>query len=147
MSKKVKIIIIAVIILGSLPFLMILLSILLIAINPARQFDQADEIKRQSAVTQILNAVGAYYADNNGVFPSGISSIEAEISSNGADICEDIIGSYIPSIPVDPSLDSQDVYSCDESYSTGYMIILNNDGTVTVSAPNATTEGGISVTR
>ena len=54
--------------------LAILLSIVLIAINPARQFGQANDTKRQSAVTQILNAVGAYAADNKGQLPAAITT-------------------------------------------------------------------------
>ena len=40
--------------------LAILLAITLIAINPARQFGQANDTKRRSDATQILNAVGQY---------------------------------------------------------------------------------------
>jgi len=40
--------------------LAILLSIVLVAINPARQFGQANNSRRQSDVTQVLNAIGGY---------------------------------------------------------------------------------------
>src|SRR6266496_6575741 len=52
--------------------LAILLSIVLIAINPARQFGQANDTQRRSNVTAILNAIGAYAADNHGQLPPGI---------------------------------------------------------------------------
>src|SRR5260221_2862136 len=51
--------------------LAILLAIVLIAINPARQFAQANNTKRQSDVNSILNAVNQYMADNKGALPTG----------------------------------------------------------------------------
>src|SRR3989304_5921113 len=86
--------------------LAILLSIVLIAINPARQFGQANDTRRRSEVTQILNAIGAYAADNRGVLPAGISALAddtaTEISETGADICADLVPKYIPALPQDP---------------------------------------------
>src|SRR3989344_4530486 len=75
--------------------LAILLSIVLIAINPARQFGQANDTKRTSAVTQILNAVGAYAADNKGNLPTGIPTTDQEISDAGADLCSVLVPDYM----------------------------------------------------
>ena len=49
--------------------LAVLLAITLIAINPGQQLERGDDIKRQSDVTQILNAIGQYMVDNNGQLP------------------------------------------------------------------------------
>src|SRR3990167_9832102 len=46
--------------------LAILLAITLIAINPARQFANANDTQRRSDVNQILNSIGQYSADNRG---------------------------------------------------------------------------------
>src|SRR5438552_19025247 len=46
----------------------ILAAVVLIAINPARQFAQAHDSQRQSNVSAILDAVGQNIADNKGVF-------------------------------------------------------------------------------
>src|SRR5258708_40088409 len=46
--------------------LAVLLAIVLIAINPARQFSQANNTKRSSDVNAILNSVHEYAADNKG---------------------------------------------------------------------------------
>jgi prepilin-type N-terminal cleavage/methylation domain-containing protein len=139
--------------------LAILLSIVVIAINPARQFGQANDTKRQSAVTQILNAVGAYYADNGGILPVGIpvgsaSAALAEenlatyqISDTGVNICADILGTYIPSLPVDPSLGVPDVTDCSGAYATGYTIVQDAAGRVSVAAPFADITTPIVVTR
>jgi hypothetical protein len=130
-----------------LPFALILFAVVIIAINPQRQFNQADNTIRQSASTQILNAVGAYYADSGGEIPSGITSTSQEISSEGADICEDLVNDYLPALPVDPSLDKDDITNCGQSYSTGYFISVDFDERVTVTAPLAEGDVEISVTR
>ena len=46
----------------------ILATVVLIAINPARQFKQAHDSQRVSNVNAILNAIGQRIADNKGVF-------------------------------------------------------------------------------
>jgi type IV pilus assembly protein PilA len=46
----------------------ILATIVIVAINPAKQFAQARNTQRESAVNTILNAIGQRVADNKGVF-------------------------------------------------------------------------------
>src|SRR3989344_7162895 len=46
----------------------ILATIVIIAINPARQFAQARNTQRTSNLNTILNAIGQNIADNKGVF-------------------------------------------------------------------------------
>lgn len=82
--------------------LAVLLAITLIAINPARQFSQANDTKRSSDVNAILNAVNQYMADNKGVPPSGITNSVAEISNAGADLCNALVPKYIAALQVDP---------------------------------------------
>src|SRR5262244_1465255 len=55
--------------------LAILLAITLIAINPAKQFGQANDTNRRSAITQILNAIGQYTAEHNGILPAEITAL------------------------------------------------------------------------
>jgi len=114
--------------------LAILLSIVLIAINPARQFGQANNTKRKSDVTQILNAIGAYSADNKGVLPAGIPlTTPAEIGDGvgQANICADILTTYIPALPRDPQTPGGDITSC-TTYSTGYRVVKDANNRVTV---------------
>jgi prepilin-type N-terminal cleavage/methylation domain-containing protein len=132
--------------------LAILLAITLIAINPARQFGQANDTKRRSAVTQILNSIGAYTADSSstggkGVLPVEITLVDQEISEAGADLCATLVPNYIPALPRDPSLAGSDQEAaCAAGYTTGYHIIRDANGRVTVSAP-AAYEAAITVTR
>jgi prepilin-type N-terminal cleavage/methylation domain-containing protein len=124
--------------------LTVLLTIVLVAINPSRQFKQANDTKRRSDVNAILNAVSQYAAENKGSFPSGITSTAQNISDAGADICGDVVSDFISALPVDPS-QATDQTDCAAGYDTHYQII-NTGGRITVSAPNAEI-GTISVTR
>ena len=132
--------------------LAILLSIVLIAINPARQFGQANDTRRRSEVTQILNAIGAYAADNRGVLPAAISALADDtataISDTGADICADLVPNYIPALPQDPQQGTGTaITDCAVAYDTGYQVAHDAGGRVTVSAPLAEVTIPISNTR
>ncbi len=130
--------------------LAILLSIVLIAINPARQFGQANNTKRRSDVTQILNAVGAYSADNKGVLPAGIPATTPAVIGDGvgeANICADILGTYIPALPRDPQTPGGDITTC-TGYSTNYTIVKDaTTNRVTVAAPGAENQETITISR
>ena len=129
----------------------ILAGIVLIAINPARQFKQANDTQRTSNVNTILNAIGHYIADNKGAVPAGISTTTVgEISSTGAnhvDLCATLVPVYMSSFPVDPGVDSDDAgslktgeaippASCSSAYKTGYDVAGDINGRITVSAHN-----------
>jgi len=131
--------------------LAILLAITLIAINPARQFSQANNTKRQSDVNAILNAVGQYAANNNGALPSAITST-ATVIGNGTgqiDICSALVTQYLAALPVDPLTNNgTPVTVCTGSYDTNYTIVRSaSDSRVTVAAPAAELSATISVTR
>ncbi len=129
--------------------LAVLLAIVLIAINPARQFSQANNTKRSSDVNAILNAVDQYAADNRGSLPTGITSTAQTISNTAADICSALVPTYIAAFPVDPLTNSGTaIASCSGTYTTGYTIVKSaSDNRVTVSAPAAELGSSISVTR
>lgn len=135
----------------------ILLAIVLIAINPSRQFAQANNTKRNSDVTTILNAIHQYAADNKGVLPAnmpakGAAAVQIE-KTGGADICASVSPTYVSLLPVDPIVNNGTAISdCTTSYTTGYNVQVDANGRVTISAPNtdtSVTQGGavISVTR
>src|SRR5688572_15066038 len=82
----------------------VLAAIVIIAINPARQFAQARDTQRVSDVSAISNAIGQYTADNKGILPPAITSTDQEIKkSGGADICAALVPTYMAALPVDPS--------------------------------------------
>lgn len=134
--------------------LAILLAITLIAINPARQFQQANDTKRSSDVNAILNAVSQYAADNKGALPAGIpdTTAGAAVIGNGVgqvDICSDLVTQYLAALPVDPTTNNgTPVTDCTTvGYNTGYTIVRStSDNRVTVHADGQITPS-IDVTR
>jgi len=114
----------------------LLAAIVLIAINPARQFAQGRNSQRTNDVGSILNAIGQYTADNKGVLPPAITTTETPIKTGGIDLCATLTPTYISSLPVDPSNGSP-VTNCGASYDTGYTVSKDTNGRVTVCAPNA----------
>lgn len=130
--------------------LAVLLAIVLVAINPARQFRQANNTQRRGDVNTILNAISQYMADNRGnISALGIPNDTPEVinSTNSADLCAALVPTYVAALPVDPSVGNTPVSSCTGTWNTGYTVVQNAAGRVTVAAPSA--EGGevISVTR
>jgi len=94
----------------------ILAAVVLIAINPARQFAQARNSQRVSNVNAILNAIGQNIADNKGVFTCDTTAhpgavIDGTIRDIAytavaavglTDLRHCIVPTYIPEIPYDP---------------------------------------------
>ncbi|KKQ29730.1 MAG: hypothetical protein US48_C0039G0004 [Candidatus Levybacteria bacterium GW2011_GWA2_37_36] len=136
--------------------LAVLLAITLIAINPARQFAQANNTKRRSDVNAILNAVNQFMADNKGVLPAGITGTVSSIADDDgadpaeADICTSLVPQYIAALPADP-LTNNGVAVTDcatVGYATGYTIVQNApDNRITVNAPQVELGDSVSVTR
>ncbi len=59
----------------------ILASIVVVAINPSRQFAQARNTQRESNVSTILNAIGQNIADNKGTFTcSGVTVTSSAVA-------------------------------------------------------------------
>ena len=136
--------------------LAVLLAITLIAINPAKQFAQANDTKRRSDVNAILNAINQFAADNKGVLPAGITATATVIGAGvgQVDICSDLVTQYLAALPVDPT-DGTDgttvgnASDCAGAYDTGYTVLQSaTDNRITVTAPGVETAGTtIEVTR
>ena len=132
--------------------LAVLLAITLIAINPARQFAQANNTKRRSDVNAILNAVNQYMADNKGILPSGITETAQDISNTGANICAAIVPTYIAALPVDPQVNNGAAVTeagctAQAGYTTGYTIVKGANNRITVAATTIELADPVSVTR
>jgi prepilin-type N-terminal cleavage/methylation domain-containing protein len=125
----------------------ILLAIVLVALNPARQFAQANNVKRSSDVSAILNGVHQYMADHKGVPPVGITGTATEVSAGGIDICASLVPTYIALLPADPKVNNGTATDCTASYVTGYTIMSGTANRITVAAPQAELDQEISVTR
>ena len=125
----------------------ILAAIVIIAINPAKQFAQARNTQREAAVNSILNAIGQRIADNKGVFAGSFSSGTYTcptlptgptpiLSGTGTGVdLSCLVPTYISVLPVDPTAPA--------GIDTGYTVSVSTTGRVTVAAPNAVTETAI----
>ncbi len=136
--------------------LAILLAITLIAINPARQFAQANNTRERSDILQILNAVHQFTAENKGVLPTAVTSLAVDTPTEiggaalQADICPELMGAtgkYLPALPVKPSLNLANVTVCNATYSLGYTISRDANNRVTVAGGNDVNGVPITVTR
>jgi len=130
--------------------LAILLAITLIAINPARQFGQANNTRKRSDVLQILNAIHQYVAENKGQLPPNLSALAVatptNLSNTGVDLCANLMPSYIPALPTDPSLNTSAITDC-AVYDTGYQITRDAQNRITVSSPVVINGETVTVTR
>lgn len=127
--------------------LAVLFAITLIAINPARQFSQSNNTKRQSDVNSILNAIHQYAADNRGTLPAGIDT-STKVIGNGAteaNICGSLITTYLAALPVDPLTNNgAPVTDCVAAYTTNYNVVRSaTNNRITVAAPAAELPGVI----
>jgi type IV pilus assembly protein PilA len=121
----------------------ILAAIVLVAVNPGRQFAQANNAQRASNVNAILNAVSQYVVDNKGAVPPDLPAAGAPAATIAmdafSDFCTEIIPAYLPALPADPTLADQSI-TPDEcataGKSTGYTIAVDGDR-ITVAAPAA----------
>jgi hypothetical protein len=113
------------------------------------QIEQANNAQRNSDVNVLLNAIHQYSIDNRGDLPAAISSTPADIGDRvgEADICEDLVPTYLAALPTDPTDSVASFYDCGSSYNTGYTVMADATGRVTVSAPSAEAGDVISVTR
>ncbi len=130
--------------------LAVLMGIVLVAVNPGRQFNQANNSKRSNDVRQLLNAIGQYAADNKGQLPAGIPTAPtaaATIANTGADLCAVLMPTYISALPQDPASNAGVGITTCTTYSTGYTVQQDANGRVTVTAPSAALGATISVTR
>lgn len=131
----------------------ILAGVVIVALNPARQFAQARNTQRWSNVNTILNSVGQRMADNRGLFQTGCAAgliptaSTTMANTGGYDIAPCIVPQYVSTMPFDPS-DTAAHYTSNTDYNSGYAIQRDaTTGRVTIAAPSAELSEVISVSR
>lgn len=130
----------------------ILAAIVIVAINPAKQFAQARNTQRQAGVNAILNAIGQRIADNKGVFAGDFTiggidyhcgelptttpaTITTENTAGTLGALGCLVPTYISSLPTDPTYVS--------GVDTKYDVKADAAGRITVCANLAANETSI----
>lgn len=127
----------------------ILAGVVIVALNPARQFTQARNSQRSSNVNAILNAIGQRLADNRGIWATSgdcaaLPTATTTMSSSQYNIYKCIIPTYITAMPYDPSSGS---ITDATNFDSGYEITKDSTtGRVTVNAKYAENVSGLAST-
>lgn len=132
----------------------VLAGVVLVAINPSRQFKLARDSQRVSNVNAILNTISQNIAEHKGIFMCGqnvmaipiqVAVIRSGNAQNTFDIASCVIPSYISALPFDPSAQGAH-YTDPTDYDTQYSVVADSNGRVSISAVGEITPV-ISVTR
>lgn len=118
----------------------ILATVVLVAVNPSRQFKQARDSQRVANINTILNALGQNIADHEGnLFCDGairqlaVSGYVIRSGDASFDIADCLTPDYIPKLPYDPNKEGAH-YTNEDDYDTGYMLRVGEDGRLSVVA-------------
>ena len=125
----------------------ILAAVVIVALNPARQFAQARNTQRWANVNTLLNAVGQVYADNRGNWPSSCAA--GSPPTTATDIGSGT-GNYNLEPCVVPTFVSTMVYdpgTAGSAADTRYQIVRNANGRITITALDAELSQAISVSQ
>lgn len=125
--------------------IIILATITIVAINPAKNFRDTRDAQRSADVSQILNAV-TQYTSEEGNSLSGITIATCVVGdtnvgtpigtgTGNANLSSVLVDEYIVEIPKDPSVGTD--------ANTGYIICVTAGGRVQITAPNAEGEGKV----
>lgn len=126
----------------------ILAGVVIVALNPARQFAQARNTQRWSNVNTILNAVNQRTADNRGTWNTTCGASTVSLPSTATKIGTDtglinlgacLVPNQIASMVFDPTNGSV--------ADTLYTIAQDANGRLTIDAPGAELSEDIFVTR
>ena len=134
--------------------LAILSTVVLVAVNPLRQFAEARNSQRQSNVAAILNAISERIADNGGQFISPASELNdncrvqlpaspQDITRADFDLRPCLVSNYLSELPFDPASGSNTCSNatCNgsgDNYDLSYTITQDSaTNRVTVCAPEA----------
>jgi prepilin-type N-terminal cleavage/methylation domain-containing protein len=137
----------------AITLIVIIAGVYVMTANPAGQLASARNTERELHLQTIMNAVRQNIADQgNEQFSCAAGPIPATATimasaSGSYDIAPCLIPSYIGyAMPFDPNAPGA-YFSSSTDYNTGYTILANASGSITVAAPSAELGKIISVTR
>ncbi len=133
----------------------VLAAIVLVAVNPSRQFKLARDSQRTSNVNTLLNAIHQNMSEHKGSFvcedvireiPTTATIVRSSsIPGDPGDIATCLVPDYVSSLPFDP-LQPGAHFTNTTDYNTGYEIWRDSTGRITASSTGELTPS-ISVTR
>lgn len=130
----------------------ILATITISSINPSKQFKQARDTARTAHVAAILDGLHQNMVDNGGIITCGANTLalpstaKVIASTGGIDLGGCLVPDYLPNLPFDPSIQTAHFDSLSD-YNTGYSILSDTSGRITVSAVAEGKNSPILVTR
>jgi len=121
----------------------VLAAVVLVAVNPARQFKLTRDLQRSTNLDAILNAIHQNMSEHRGIFvcngitkdlPLVFTRIKSgTVPSDLGDFASCLVPNYITSLPFDPSLSGAH-YASTTDYDTGYELMQNSDGRLVASS-------------
>lgn len=96
----------------------ILAAVVIVAVNPARQFASARDRERQAEILALTNAIYQYSVENNGQLPSEITTTPTNLGTGSGLIdftatgTTPLVPTYIAEIPSDPGTACDDTDTC-----------------------------------
>lgn len=84
----------------------ILMAVVIVAVNPSRQFAQARDTQRKADLSAVTSAIVQYSVDHNGNLPSAGSPAVPVITTTPIDVAglaAFLVPDYIAAVPADPT--------------------------------------------
>ena len=130
----------------------VLVGVYFLVANPAGQLASVRNSRRTVDLQNIMLAIRANIADQgNGQFGCSAGSVPTTTKNMGSgsgsyNIASCLVPTYIAPMPIDPGATSS-YYNSPTDYNTGYSIVINASGTITLSAPHAELNKPITTSR
>lgn len=133
MKKRYLIPLIALAVFLVLGFLGILATVVIVAINPAANFEDSRNTVRQSDVNTISNGIRQYLLDHEAL-PNIFTSVKCESGGESilfySPLYEALVETYLMNLPTDPTVGTE------RSNDTGYVMCISNNQII-IKAPLA----------
>lgn len=123
----------------------ILVAVVLVAVNPSRQFASARDTQRRTDLYAVTNAIYQYAAENDGDLPNTtdvplmvkeIDTTPTDIGTTDLNLAAALYPTYLPAIPHDPGPTYTDAV-------TGYYVHLDANNRVVATAASELKPGTV----
>ena len=113
----------------------ILAAVVLVAVNPARQFANARDTQRRADLYAVTNALYQYAVEHNGNMPVVVTTTPIHIGTGGGlvNLAALLVPTYVAALPKDPSTGTD--------ADTQYMIYRDSNGRIVASASSELSPG------